>query len=125
MTLLEEVRYHGAFSFKYSDRPKTVSAGFGDKVEEPVKASRLSRLQARQQEITMERHREDIGKVMGVMVEGESRDGEGQWSGRSDTNLVVNFNGVVGTLTPGQMVLVRIDEACQNSLRGTLLEEGR
>lgn len=125
MALLEEVRYHGAFSFKYSDRPKTVSAGFGDKVEESVKASRLSRLQARQQEITMARHREDIGKVMAVMVEGESRDGDGQWSGRSDTNLVVNFSGVVGTLKPGEMVRVRIEAACQNSLRGTLLEEER
>jgi tRNA-2-methylthio-N6-dimethylallyladenosine synthase len=120
MSLLEEVRYHGAFSFKYSDRPKTVSAGFGDKVEESVKAARLSRLQARQQEITMERHREEIGKVIPVMVEGESRDGEGQWSGRSASNLVVNFSGVVGTLAPGAMVQVRIDEACQNSLRGTL-----
>lgn len=120
MTLLEEVRYHGAFSFKYSDRPKTVSAGFGDKVEEAVKAARLSRLQARQQEITMERHREEIGTVMEVMVEGESRDGEGQWSGRSAGNLVVNFSGVTGILTPGEMVRVRIDEACQNSLRGIL-----
>jgi tRNA-2-methylthio-N6-dimethylallyladenosine synthase len=120
MALLEEVRYHGAFSFKYSDRPKTVSAGFADKVEESVKAARLNRLQARQQEITMARHQEDIGKVMAVMVEGESRDGDGQWSGRSDTNLVVNFSGVVGTLKPGEMVQVRVEAACQNSLRGTL-----
>lgn len=123
MDLLEEIRYHGAFSFKYSDRPKTVSAGFGDKVEESVKAARLSRLQIRQQEISMDRRREDLGKNLPVMVEGESRDGEGQWSGRSDTNLVVNFSGVVGTLVPGEMVLVRIDDACQNSLRGTLFKK--
>jgi len=122
MSLLEEVRFHGAFSFKYSDRPRTVSAGFDDKVEETAKAARLGRLQARQQEITMARHREDIGKVMAVMVEGESRDGAGQWSGRSSTNLVVNFSGIVGVLAPGAMVQVRIDEACQNSLRGTLQE---
>lgn len=122
MALLEEVRYHGAFSFKYSDRPHTVSAGFGDKVDEAVKAARLSRLQARQQEITMARHREDLGKVMWVMVEGESRDGAGQWCGRSATNLVVNFSGVVGALPPGALVQVRIEAACQNSLRGTLLE---
>lgn len=123
MALLEEVRYHGAFSFKYSDRPKTVSAGFGDKVDEAVKATRLSRLQARQQEITMECHRADIGKSIPVMSEGESREGEGQWSGRSDTNLVINFSGVVKKLTPGEMVQVRIEEACQNSLRGTLIKE--
>ncbi len=118
MSLLEEVRYHGAFSFKYSDRPKTVSAGFGDKVDEAVKSSRLSRLQARQQEITLERHREYVGRVLAVMVEGASRDGDGQWSGRAEANQVVNFDGVEGELEPGEIVMVRITEACQNSLRG-------
>jgi tRNA-2-methylthio-N6-dimethylallyladenosine synthase len=123
MSLLEEVRYHGAFSFKYSDRPKTVSAGFGDKVPEAEKAGRLARLQARQQEITMERHREYESQVLQVMVEGESRDGEGQWSGRAESNQVVNFTGVVGRLTPGEIVAVKIEEACQNSLRGVLVAE--
>ena len=120
MSLLEEVRYHGAFSFKYSDRPKTVSAGFGDKVAEEVKSARLTRLQGRQQEITLERHREFEGKMLQVMVEGESRDGAGQWSGRSAYNQVVNFDGGDGALVAGEMVSVKITEACQNSLRGVM-----
>jgi len=123
MNLLEEVRYHGAFSFKYSDRPGTVSAGFDDKVEKVVKEARLARLQARQQEITMARHREYQGRVLEVMVEGESRDGAGQWSGRAASNQVVNFSAVEGRLAPGEMVKVIIEEACQNSLRGVLVKE--
>jgi len=123
MSLLEEVRYHGAFSFKYSDRPKTVSAGFADKVEEVEKGHRLACLQARQQKITMERHREYEGLVLRIMVEGESRDGEGQWSGRAESNQVVNFTGVDKRLSPGELVSVRISEACQNSLRGVLVRE--
>ena len=37
MDLLENVRYHGSFSFKYSDRPGTRSSDFTDKVGEQVK----------------------------------------------------------------------------------------
>jgi tRNA-2-methylthio-N6-dimethylallyladenosine synthase len=117
MSLLEKVRYHGAFSFKYSDRPNTVSAGFEDKVPEDVKKVRLSILQARQQEITVERHQEYIGRTMEVMVEGESRTGDGQWSGRTATNHIVNFTGP-DLLKPGETLNVLIEEDCQHSLRG-------
>ncbi|MDF1577079.1 MAG: tRNA (N6-isopentenyl adenosine(37)-C2)-methylthiotransferase MiaB [Desulfurivibrionaceae bacterium] len=120
MVLLEKVRYHGAYSFKYSDRPHTVSAGFADKVLEEVKSERLRILQARQQEITTERYRACLGHVMEIMVEGESRNGEGQWSGRTGSNHIVNFSGGE-TLQPGQILEVRIDEACQHSLRGNLI----
>lgn len=117
MKLLEEVRYHGAFSFKYSDRPNTVSAGFDAKVPEETKKARLSVLQKRQQEITEERYQECIGKTMEVIVEGESRSGNGQWSGRTTTNHIVNFSAP-GTLQPGETLKVIIEESCQHSLRG-------
>lgn len=123
MNLLEKIRYHGSFSFKYSDRPGTLSSGFLDKVEEPIKAARLSRFQNRQQEITLERNREYVGMVLPVMVEGESRDGKGQWSGRSESNQVVNFSVFSAPPVPGAIVMVKISEACQNSLRGTLSKE--
>ena len=117
MKLLEEVRYHGAFSFKYSDRPNTVSAGFADKVPEETKKARLAILQARQQEITEERYQECLGKTMEVIVEGESRNGNGQWSGRTTTNHIVNFSSP-GTHKPGETLMVIIEEICQHSLRG-------
>ena len=120
MQLLEQVRYHGAYSFKYSDRPHTVSAGFEEKVPEEVKSSRLARLQKRQQEITNERHEEYVGKIVEIMIEGESRSGEGQWSGRTTTNHIVNFTGNTD-LVPGQLVSVKIEETCLHSLRGNMI----
>lgn len=120
MQLLEKVRYHSAYSFKYSDRPNTVSLGFKDKVPEDIKAVRLARLQARQQEITNECHLEHVGLVLDIMVEGESRSGEGQWSGRTGSNHIVNFIGT-GSIKPGQIVRVKIDEICQHSLRGSII----
>ncbi|MEN8134526.1 MAG: tRNA (N6-isopentenyl adenosine(37)-C2)-methylthiotransferase MiaB [Thermodesulfobacteriota bacterium] len=120
MLLLEKVRYHSTYSFKYSDRPNTVSAGFENKVAKDVKVARLSRLQTRQQEITNERHREYVGRVLEIMVEGESRTGDGQWSGRTGSNHIVNFTGPAG-IKPGQILSVKIDEACLHSLRGSLI----
>ncbi|MDH5298391.1 MAG: tRNA (N6-isopentenyl adenosine(37)-C2)-methylthiotransferase MiaB [Desulfobulbaceae bacterium] len=120
MDLLEKVRYHSAYSFKYSDRPHAKSAAFSDKVVEGVKTERLALLQARQQEITEERNREYMGATIEVMVESSTVNHSGQWSGRASSNLVVNFTGDAAFL-PGDLVAVHIDEACSNTLRGRLV----
>jgi tRNA-2-methylthio-N6-dimethylallyladenosine synthase len=121
MQLLDTVRYHGAYSFKYSDRPQARSVSFADKVEEPVKAARLTLLQERQSAISLARNREYEGTVQTVMVEGESRNGAGQWSGRTATNIIVNFEA--SPLTAGREVRVRIIEGLRHSLRGELLPD--
>lgn len=120
MALLEKVRYHSSYSFKYSDRPNTVSNGFTDKIPEEVKSARLHQLQTRQQEITDECHLGFVGQTVEIMIEGESRNGEGQWSGRTDSNHIVNFI-TDRRIRPGQIVRVKIDAACQHSLRGSLI----
>ncbi|MGV1098938.1 tRNA (N6-isopentenyl adenosine(37)-C2)-methylthiotransferase MiaB [Thiovibrio sp. JS02] len=124
MELLETVRYHGAFSFMYSDRPNARAAEFDGKVEEEVKNGRLARLQARQEEISLARKQEDVGKTVTVMVEGKSKAAGSQWCGRSGTNHIVNFKSMEA-LIPGQMLDVIIEEACQNSLRGRIVGGSR
>jgi len=116
--LLETVRFHSAFSFKYSDRPNAKAVSFPDKVAEDVKAARLSLLQARQEEITLRRNREFVGRTLPVMVEGRSKT-DGQCSGRSTTNHIVNFPAV--DLAPGRIVEIRVEEACLHSLRGRII----
>ena len=120
MQLVEKVRYHAAFSFKYSDRPHTKSADFPDKVDEDVKKERLARLQQRLQEIFDERNLEYEGQDLEVMVESTGRNKENQWTGRASSNHVVNFTGE-GTFAQGQLVKVHIDHACSHSLRGHLI----
>src|SRR5690606_10446652 len=63
MELLEKVRFHGSFSFKYSDRPGTRASQFTEKVDEGVKSARLAQFQKRQDEISLERNKEYIGMV--------------------------------------------------------------
>ncbi|MGW8160807.1 MAG: tRNA (N6-isopentenyl adenosine(37)-C2)-methylthiotransferase MiaB, partial [Desulfobulbales bacterium] len=118
MQLLNTVRYHSAFSFKYSDRPQAKAVAFDNKVDEQVKAERLKILQERQNDITLQRNRQYEGSIASVMVEGESRSGDGQWSGRTMSNIIVNFDG--SDLIAGQTVNVRITEGLLHSLRGVI-----
>ncbi|MFA7384120.1 MAG: tRNA (N6-isopentenyl adenosine(37)-C2)-methylthiotransferase MiaB [Desulfurivibrionaceae bacterium] len=120
MQVLETVRYHGSYSFKYSDRPNAKAADFSDKIAEEVKTERLARLQARQEEIALELKQAEIGKTVEVMVEGASKAPANQWSGRTGTNQIVNFS-CAARLVPGQLHMVEIESACQNSLRGKMI----
>lgn len=117
MELLEKVRYHGSFSFKYSDRPGTRSSEFEDKVDEDVKSKRLARFQARQDEISLERNKEFIGQEKEILVETVSEDSV---KGRANTNHIVHVNEPVKT-KPGELLRVKINFAGQHSLKGELV----
>jgi len=120
MSLLEAVRFHSAFSFKYSDRPPARSCTLDDKIPEAEKAVRLARLQRRQEQITLERNSEYLGRTLEVMVEGRSKSDGDQWCGRAPGNQVVNFAG--RSFHAGQLVDVTVTEACTHSLRALLAE---
>jgi len=114
MNLLEEVRYHGSFSFKYSDRPGTRAAAFDGKVDEAIKSERLARFQARQDEISLERNREYIGRMKTVMVE---ESGDKGVKCRTDTNHIVHLP-VSKTVHPGDFLNITVIHAGRHSLRG-------
>ncbi len=117
MDLVRDMRYHGAYSFKYSDRPQARSVAFADKLSEEVKGRRLSLLQDEINRIAAERNKDYVGRVEEVMVEGKSRHSPGQWSGRTTANHIVNFKSSA-SLKPGDIVDIMITEACLHSLRG-------
>jgi tRNA-2-methylthio-N6-dimethylallyladenosine synthase len=115
MILLEKVRFHGSFSFKYSDRTGTRASAFVDKVDEEVKVARLSRYQQRQDAISLERNREYLGLVKEVMIE---ECGEAGSRGRTGTNHIVHLNDCTAGYGPGDIVAVKILRAGQHSLQG-------
>ncbi len=128
MALLETVRFHGSFSFKYSDRPNTRSADFENKVDEQVKGERLQRFQKRQDQISLERNRDFLGRTVEVMVENIEAD---KIKARTGTNHIVHFelplenqdlkgNSTV-RLLPGDTVMVTINHAGKHSLNGQLV----
>jgi tRNA-2-methylthio-N6-dimethylallyladenosine synthase len=117
MELLEEVRFHSSFSFKYSDRPGTRSAGFADKVDEQVKSQRLTRFQHRQDEICLEQNLLSVGTSLPVMIEKRSEDG---MVGRTESNHIVHIADTAASI-PGDIVLVTIHHAGRHSLNGRLI----
>ena len=118
MEVLEKVRYHGSFSFKYSDRPGTRASDFDDKVPEDIKSERLSRFQERQDQISLERNREYIGQQKQLLV--ERVEGK-KIKGRTSTNHIVHLVNENGqAISPGDIIMARITGAGQHSLRADL-----
>lgn len=116
MDLLEKVRFDSLFSFRYSDRPGTRAARMENKVPQEDAARRLTILQARQREITLESNRAVVGSEVEILVEGPAKRGE-LLTGRTGTNKIVHFPG--GTELIGRLVKVRVSQAGTNSLQGT------
>jgi tRNA-2-methylthio-N6-dimethylallyladenosine synthase len=115
MTLVREVGYAQAFSFKYSARPGTPGADMKAHVDEHVKDERLQRLQA----LLLEQQRGFVvgmvGRRTSVLVEKPGRH-PGQRIGRSPWLQSVIVDESLGEI--GDIVDVRITRTGTNSLFG-------
>jgi tRNA-2-methylthio-N6-dimethylallyladenosine synthase len=116
LDLMREAEFDQAFSFKYSPRPQTRAATFPEQVPEEIKADRLTRLQALQDELTRKSHARLVGQEREVLVEGRSKRSAQELCGRLRTNQIVNFNGPRELV--GRLARVIITEAHPHSLKG-------
>jgi len=78
----------------------------------------LIALQSLQAAITLRKNQLEVGKVREVLVEGPSRAGNGQFTGRTQQNRVVNFEGSKELI--GETRYVKITSAFSHSLTGEL-----
>ncbi|MBI4887165.1 MAG: tRNA (N6-isopentenyl adenosine(37)-C2)-methylthiotransferase MiaB [Acidobacteria bacterium] len=121
VSLVEQVGYHSMFSFKYSPRPNTLaSKRMTDEVSEAEKTARIVALQARQRDIQLRLHERAVGTTVHVLVDSAGRRRDGEISGRTTGNTVVNFPVPAGEPGPwmGRTVAVGIRRAGPNSLWG-------
>ncbi len=116
LELMRTVQFDTLFSFRYSDRPLTAARLFPDKISEEEKAYRLTQLQALQAAITLKKNLQEVGKTREVLVESTSKAGQGEMSGRTPQNRIVNFPGP--ETLKGRIIPVRITEAYAHSLKG-------
>jgi len=119
ITLMNEVRYDSAFTFKYSPRPNTPALTYIDSIPDAEKALRLSILNQRQKEIQIEGNRRHLGEVIEVMVESRNQ-ARAQWIGRTSQHKVLNFTAGDRELRIGEYVPVRVTQTFPNSLVGEL-----
>ncbi len=119
LSLVEAVGYADAFTFYYSARPGTSAAELKDDLALDVKQQRFDRLVKLQQETSSRIWAQDIGSILPVLVEGESREGAGQLCGRTDWNRLVKFKGkseLIGTIIP-----IKIIESNRSAQLGELI----
>jgi len=121
LSLVQEVRYDGAFTFIYSPRAGTPATRLPDDVTDEEKKSRLQRLNEAQDRITAENNQAYIGRVLDVLVEGESKTNPDVMQGRTDSNKLVHFTGPK-TLA-GTMIKANILDAKTWTLVGEWIPE--
>ncbi len=122
LDIMREVKYDGAYMFKYSPREGTKSYKMGDDVPDEVKTKRLQEIIDVQQKISYELNQDLINKEEIILIEGLSKKSDQFLSGRTDTNKVViipfNENTKVG-----DYIRVKINRATSATLFGEQLQD--
>lgn len=117
--LMEEVRFDGLFSFKYSEREGTAAVKFDNRVSEDSKIRRLSIVQSLQEKHTLEKNQALEGSIENILIEGFSKNCRDDVMGRTRTHKIVNCKGNSNMI--GETAPVKITKAYLHSLRGELV----
>ena len=117
LSLIREVNYASAYSFKYSPRPGTPASLSEDQVPEDAKAERLQTLQQLISAQQFAFNQAKVGEVMDILIERPANRAD-QMAGRSPWMQAVHFQSDVGAI--GDIVSLKITEAHQNSLSASL-----
>lgn len=118
MSLIREVHYGQAYSFKYSTRPGTPAAE-KPQLPEDVMNERLQRLQSLLREQQVETQESMVGREVSVLFEKAGREA-GQMIGKSEYLHAVFAEAPMDVI--GQVRKVRITRSESNSLGGILTD---
>ncbi len=118
LDLMKHVKYSFGFMFAYSERPSTLAARkMEDDIPLEIKKRRLREIIALQQEHSLYRTQQFIGKTQEVLIEGTSKKSEAHWKGRNTQNTVVVFPKEHYKM--GDFVNVKINDCTSTTLLGT------
>lgn len=116
LTLVEEVEYDFAFTFLYSKRKGTPAYDIKEQVPDDVKHDRFKRLIEVVNKSCEKSNKKYDGKLVKVLVEGESKNDNDKLSGRTETSKLVNFTGNKDNI--GKIVDVKITKTLSFALEG-------
>ncbi|MBE2218388.1 MAG: tRNA (N6-isopentenyl adenosine(37)-C2)-methylthiotransferase MiaB [Ignavibacteria bacterium] len=116
LDIMREVKYDGAYMFKYSPREKTKAWQMEDDVDEETKTRRLMEIVELQRDISEEKNRQTVGREYEVIIEGISKKSDKMLFGRTDGNktVIIPVNGA----KPGDRVMVKVTKANSATLFG-------
>ena len=119
---IKEVKWDRMGAFTYSKEEDTPSYDYPDEIDEDIQNERLSALMEIQREISLEKNKEKIGKVIEVLVE-EKEGLTNRYRGRSKADAPDEVDGQVifrcdEDLDIGSFVQVEITDAKEYDLFG-------
>lgn len=121
LSMMDYVKYDFAYMFAYSERPGTLAAKrYADDIPEEVKKRRLTEVVNKQQEHSLYRLQNFVGKVQKVLIEGFSKRSDADYCGRNDQNTMVVFP-VDERFKPGQYVHVLAERCTSATLIGKIV----
>lgn len=117
LEIMKQVRYDGAYMFKYSPREGTKAFKMKDDVPEEIKSKRLQEIIDLQQTISFEQNQALIGKEEVILIEGFSKKSNQFYSGRTDSNKVVIIP-IDDSIKAGDYVKAKINKTTSATLFG-------
>ena len=123
LDLIQRVQYDNLYTFIYSKRSGTKAANMPDATSDAEKRQRMERLLTLQREIATKNYRRFLGRTMRVLVEGDSKRGDGWLFGKSNEAIIVEFMGDRSLI--GTFVSVQITESKNWAVSGRLLDDER
>lgn len=121
LKLVDEVAYEGAYTFIYSPREGTPAAMFEDQIPEDIAKDRLYRLNEKVNAYYLKGNERFVGTIQEVLVDGESKNGEGMMCGYTKNLKLCHFKSDDKSLV-GKLVNVKITEAKSWFVIGELCE---
>lgn len=118
LKLYKQVKFDNAYTFIYSKRIGTVAASMPDKISLETKQKRLAKLNELVKRYSKENNEKYVGRILEVLVEGQSKTNTKTFTGYSPNWKVVNF---AGKAKIGQIVKVKITSSSRFSLNGQLV----
>jgi tRNA-2-methylthio-N6-dimethylallyladenosine synthase len=116
LSLVREVKFDMAYTFKYSPRCDTPAADMSDQLPTKIKEERNERLLQAVNERAAGRYENLVSRQMQILVEGTSKKNPARMMGRTRCNKIVVFDG--SERHRGQLMDVKITKAGSFTLYG-------
>ncbi|MBE6584158.1 MAG: tRNA (N6-isopentenyl adenosine(37)-C2)-methylthiotransferase MiaB [Ruminococcaceae bacterium] len=116
ISMLKTVKFDMTYSFIYSPRKDTPAAAMQEQISDDVKGERMNRLLETQNAIALEKNKPMENTIIKVLCDGPSKNNKNVYSGRSEGNKIVLFQGDENDI--GKFINLKIVKADTFALHG-------
>ena len=123
LSIMKQCEYDMSYMYFYSERPGTLAAKrFTDDVPLDVKKRRLDEIVKLQNQLSQKNYKTDIGKTYKVLIEGDSKKSNLDWSGKNSQSKVIVFSKSNSDYRKGDYVQVLVRASTGGTLLGEIVE---